>query len=270
MFVKKVVLAVIGLLPNWIVSCIPSGSYLARIIRNLRTCRLAEQGDVEMVFTKHYILNAWGSTESVSGYGSTKEYTANMRKALPELLHRLGVKCLLDAPCGDYNWMQLVRWSHPLQYIGGDIVDDLIRKNEARYGGVQKQFIHLNIISDKLPEADLWLCRDCLFHLSNENIFRVFANFLKSDIKYILTSIHYLSSTNEDIETGDFRLLNLKCPPFDFDAPSEMIDDWVDGYPVRSLALWERSSIAESLSRNAAFQRILNTDLPVDLAAAQK
>jgi hypothetical protein len=51
---------------------------------------------------------AWRSAESGSGTGSEVAVTAPVRDALPELLRRLGIKTMLDAPCGDWNWMRLV------------------------------------------------------------------------------------------------------------------------------------------------------------------
>ncbi len=39
-----------------------------------------------------------------------------------------------------------------------------------------------------LPKADLWLCRDVLFHLPNKDVITVLANFANSEIPYLLTT----------------------------------------------------------------------------------
>ncbi len=63
----------------------------------------------------------------------------------------------------------------------------------------------------------------------------------------MLTTTHPLSTQNTDIPTGSFRILNLELPPFGFPEPAVRIDDWIEGHPVRQLALWERQSIARVL-----------------------
>jgi hypothetical protein len=80
------------------------------------------------------------------------------------------------------------------------------------------------------------------FSLIEKDIISVIDKFLSSGIKYLLTSTHS-NSENEDITTGSFRLLNLQKDPFNFGQPIAFIEDWIQGYPIRHLALWERESI---------------------------
>ena len=54
------------------------------------------------------MTNGWQSPESKSGGSSTLSATAAIRAALPRLLSDLGVAVLIDAPCGDFNWMRHV------------------------------------------------------------------------------------------------------------------------------------------------------------------
>ncbi|MFH1244284.1 MAG: class I SAM-dependent methyltransferase [bacterium] len=199
--------------------------------------------DLERIFTHCYDTNSWGDQESVSGSGSTVKYTQNIRRVLPNLIHKLRVKSILDAPCGDYNWFKLIKWKTPITYLGGDIVATLIENNQRLYHNKDTQFIQLDIVHDKLPSADLWLCRDCLFHLSNRDIMQTLDHFLNSHIKYLLTSTHPNCLKNTDIVTGSFRELNLRLPPYNFSEPITTINDWIKGYPVRQLALWDRTTL---------------------------
>ncbi|MBA2626440.1 MAG: class I SAM-dependent methyltransferase [Gemmatimonadales bacterium] len=206
----------------------------------LRTIRGGGTRDLEKVFTSHYTTNHWKDAESVSGPGSTLAYTANLRRELPKLLDSLGVTSMLDAPCGDYNWFQHVRDASAVEYTGGDIVEELVRRNRARYGNASTHFVRLDITRDPLPAADLLMCRDCLFHLAEQDIFRVLDNFRHSDIRWLLTSTHSKCERNVDISSGGFRELNLQLAPFALPEPVLMIDDWVEGFPVRQMALWEK------------------------------
>src|SRR4029079_3449220 len=63
--------------------------------------------------------NLWGAATSVSGLGSEDHATSALREALPPLLQRLGVRTLLDAPCGDAGWIGRCRLG--VDYIGVDI-----------------------------------------------------------------------------------------------------------------------------------------------------
>jgi hypothetical protein len=205
---------------------------------------------IKQIFTYYYLHNAWANPESVSGIGSTIAYTETIRRELPVLLEKYQIKRFLDAPCGDYNWMQIMRKPSGMEYIGGDIVEELIVQNQQKYGDQNTSFIPLDITTDPLPPSDMWMCRDCLLHLSYEDIFKTLANFLHSDVKYLLTSVHTACTVNKDIETGDARLIHLELPPFGLCRPIEYIDDWIPGYPERKMGLWTKSMVAESLASN--------------------
>lgn len=217
--------------------------------------RIRALGKVENVFTTIYQENFWRSEESVSGPGSTIEFTKNIVEQIPRIISDLGLKRILDAPCGDYNWFRLIERDNDVSYIGGDIVEGLVISNQERYGNDNTRFIHLDITNEALPKADLWLCRDCLSHLSNDDIFKVIHNFMNSDITYLLTSSHPKTKKNTNILTGQFRQLNLELPPFNFCKPLLSVDDWIEGYPFRQLALWEKRQLSKNLSSNKAFQR---------------
>ncbi len=237
---------------NWIISLVDS----IRIGFNQKLDLLKAGNNI---FDYYYQNNTWGDSESVSGPGSTLAYTANIRTKIPELVEELGVFIILDSPCGDFNWFRAIEWNRSISYIGADIVKPLIDKNQLLYGDASKRFISLDITNDKLPQADLWLCRDCLFHLSYKDIAIAIQNFLTSDIRYILTSNHQNCTKNKDITTGSFRLLNLELPPFNLGKPIMVIDDWIEGFPERQLCLWERNTLINKLGSDKKFQELLES-----------
>jgi hypothetical protein len=202
----------------------------------------------EDLFTSYYRDNQWSDPESVSGPGSTAAYTENIRVELPQLFSRLGIKAMLDAPCGDYNWFRLIDRPNGHDYIGGDIVAPLIESNNFKHRNEQTRFIQIDVTKDPLPSVDLWLCRDCLFHLSEELVFMALQNFARSEIKWILTSTHPKATFNSDITTGSFRLINLELPPYNLPAPDLSIVDWIEPHPYRHLALWSRESVVQALA----------------------
>ena len=125
--------------------------------------------------------------ELVSGPGSSLWQTQEIRRRLPLLLQFLKVKVLLDAGCGDFHWLAKVRLGVE-RYIGVDLLEDLIQRNIELYAAPDRNFTVSNILEDRLPKADVVLCRDCLGHLSNEDVVRAVRNFANSGSGYLLAT----------------------------------------------------------------------------------
>jgi hypothetical protein len=199
------------------------------------------------VFERIFRENLWGNDESVSGEGSNLERTAVIRSVLPGLLARHGVRSMLDAPCGDFFWMQEVALALD-EYIGADIIPDLIRANTARYASVRRSFIVADLIEDALPRTDLVFCRDCLVHLSYTDIWRAIRNFKRSGATWLLTTTFSGPRENVDIACGDWRPLNFERPPFDFPRPVEIINEQCDEdagiWADKCLGLWRLADLA--------------------------
>ncbi len=202
-------------------------------------------------FVRYAAKNRWDDGESVSGPGSTVEYTENIRKEIPALLEKLGVRSFFDAPCGDYNWFRLVELPDGVSYLGGEIVPALVESNTKSFAADGVAFTEFDIINDALPTVDLWMCRDVLFHFSYQDAFSVLRSLFASDVRYFLTTTHPECEANRDIRTGSFRQINLLKPPFSFPEPLSTMADWVEGFPVRELGLWDVAALKEHLASNA-------------------
>src|SRR5688500_18522296 len=157
---------------------IDSGSRVIRLMRSaarfLRSVPRRIRGR-ESVFTRIYAANLWASPESVSGFGSTLRETRVVRQVLPSLVERYDVQVLLDIPCGDCNWMREIGFCGRT-YIGGDIVAELVARNQADFGAPNRTFAHLDVVRDPLPPADLVLVRDCMIHLPNADVLQALRN----------------------------------------------------------------------------------------------
>lgn len=186
--------------------------------------------------------NEFLGTESRSGGGSSLFQTRIIREEIPRLLHNLGIKTILDAPCGDWNWMQHVDLGN-FQYIGGDIVGEIIQANQDRFGSTNVRFQTTDIIGGPIPKVDLILCRDCLVHLSNADALRALESFRRSGAQWLLTTTFTGRTENPDLLIGHiWRPLNLELEPFLL-GKSEMIisEGCTEGnneYKDKSLALW--------------------------------
>lgn len=209
----------------------------------------------EKIFNHIYKYNLWGDCESFSGTGSSLVYTENLRKELPVVLKKYNINSIFDAPCGDFNWMSEVLKKYPIKYIGADIVEPLVKKNREKFKIADKiDFIVLDIVNDNYPNADLMICRDCLFHLSYNDIFSIIERFLISNTKFLLVTSHDNRNSefyNSDIKTGDFRKLDLFSAPFMLPKDSlEIINDWIEPDPPRSMHLFSRELILNAFQSN--------------------
>jgi len=196
-------------------------------------------------FINIYKTNIFGSDESHSGTGSTMEQTAYIREIFPSFFKELGVKSILDVPCGDFNWMRHVDLSG-IHYIGGDIVPELVAKDNEKYKSENVEFRELNIITDDLPKVDLILCRDCLVHLNFESGMKALQNFKRSGSTYLLTTTFTDRPKNEDL-FGIWRTLNLQKAPYNLPEPFKLINEKCPqdngAFADKSLGLWKLSDI---------------------------
>lgn len=197
---------------------------------------------VEEIFTETFRNRYWKSRESVSGRGAELNQTAILRAELPALLHRHGIRSLLDLPCGDFNWMQHVDLQS-IRYTGGDIVESLVAQNRAKYGNEHRTFLHLDLLTDVLPDADCILVRDCLVHFSFAHIRQALDNLKKSNITYLLTTSFPNTEKNENIQTGHWRTINLQKAPFFFPEPLACLNEGCTeengAFADKSLCLWK-------------------------------
>jgi hypothetical protein len=219
---------------------------LQRSIRRALWRRLASGRPRDEVFREAFRDGTWGSQESASGRGSELAQTETLRRELPALLGQIGAKSILDAACGDFHWMCQVSLGVD-QYVGADIVPELIEANRQKYAGPGREFRVLDMVTTKPPRFDVILCRDCLVHLSFADIRAALRNFRDSGSEYLLATTMPNVRKNEDIASGDWRGLNLQLAPFHFPPPIALLNEHcteADGeWSDKSLGLWRLSAI---------------------------
>jgi len=213
---------------------------------------MLKQDSLKARFTLINQQNLWNSKESASGEGSELEYTSNLRFWLTKKIQELNVKNFVDAPCGDFNWMQLVCKELDFNYLGLDIVEGIINKNNIEFSNNKTKFRVANICEDKIPDCDLLMVRDCLFHLSFADIDNFLKNISSTNYKYLLTTTHIVDNNfaNSNIISGDFRLIDLFSSPFKFSRNYvvDRVNDYPEGHPVPSeMILIEKQHVPFSI-----------------------
>jgi hypothetical protein len=190
------------------------------------------------IFDEIYENNLWLSDESVSGTGSTMDATAAIRMLIPQIVKELGVKTILDIPCGDYKWFQTMNLD--VRYTGADVVRQLVTDDYEKYGDEDHTFRVLDITKDPLPQVDLVLCRDLLGHFSNRDVQLALKNLKKSGSKYLLATTFPERENATDIVTGQWRPINL-ASMFGLPDPKAYLYEGCTalGFEDKALGLWE-------------------------------
>lgn len=158
-----------------------------------------------------------GQSDSKSGLGSSNEYTINIRNKLINFIKEKSINKILDTSCGDWNWMKTIKNVLP-DYLGLDIVKDIVNKNNELYSNDNIKFIHTDFLSyiktQQDKSFDLILCRHTLEHLPTEyNI--EFLKECKRVCKYLfVTGYNDLRKDNVQVPNTIYRPINLKLSPY--------------------------------------------------------
>ncbi|WP_042419693.1 class I SAM-dependent methyltransferase [Streptacidiphilus anmyonensis] len=198
----------------------------------------------EALFTEIFQTNHWGSSESVSGPGSELRQTEAVRAALASVLARYPIRTVTDVGCGDVNWIRHVDGFDQLdRYIGLDVVADLVRRNQERYGNERVSFRQADLSRDEIPAADLVIARDCLVHLTHHEALAFLDRLAASSSTWLLTTTYVGLAENRDTTGSHWRPLNLQTAPFCLPAPTLHFDtDFTDNgrhHPGNGLGLWK-------------------------------
>jgi hypothetical protein len=138
-----------------------------------------------------YEKNLWGgnSTEFYSGEGShltniIQPYIEAVSIFLKSFEEPIKV---CDLGCGDFNvGKELV--SLTKNYVGVDIVPELISRNQRLFQNENLSFICLDLAVDDLPMGDCALVRQVLQHLSNDEVKKILQKL--TNYKYVIITEH--------------------------------------------------------------------------------
>ena len=171
----------------------------------------------------------WGG--GVSGPGSNPYYNLPYRCFLEAFLVNNHIESLVDIGCGDWQFSQYVRYAG-LSYVGLDIVDSVVQRNNAMFGKPNVRFELMPEDKADTPGADLLVMKDVLQHLDDAEIMDFYRRVVPK-YRYCLITNSYRkldTPTNVDTASGGFRCLDLRAAPY----------DWKGGYVLQfTTAVWE-------------------------------
>jgi hypothetical protein len=187
----------------------------------------------EKKFSYIYKSKYWQNIEngSVSGGGSNEVSTNIIKDGLKKFIVNNNIQSIVDIPCGDWKWMSKINLDN-VNYIGCDVVEDLIESNISMYKKNNIDFSVKNLVRDKLPNADLIIIRDLLVHLDDSDIILCLENIKKSNYRYVgITNYPQLENNNKRLfgdylRLGDkWRAINLSKTPYNLPNPTHNLSD---------------------------------------------
>ncbi|MEA5628415.1 class I SAM-dependent methyltransferase [Nostoc sp. UHCC 0251] len=178
-----------------------------------------QQISTRKIFSEIYTNNTWGgnSGEFYSGKGSNIDFSQQYCELIKNFALKIATAniTIVDLGCGDFrvgqNLLQTLEVCQiKYQYIGVDIVPELVERNNIDYANTNIKFVCLDMIEQDLPKGDICLIRQVLQHLSNQDIKKILEKIPQYDYTFITealpdTELDYVP--NVDIPTGaDIRL----------------------------------------------------------------
>jgi SAM-dependent methyltransferase len=146
---------------------------LPRISNDYKNLSAAE------TFQRIYAAKAWGSDQEQgfsSGKGSRGVIAEQYCSWLIGLIREKGLRSVVDLGCGDFYVGSRIAEETAIDYLGVDIVPEVIEHHQRTFARKGVAFECLDIVKDPLPIADVCLIRQVLQHLSNAEITAALAN----------------------------------------------------------------------------------------------
>jgi trans-aconitate methyltransferase len=152
-------------------------------------------GEVALIWDERY--RAGGN----SGYGSYGPQLVDKLTYITQTVKN--IESIVDVGCGDFNFGRNLMGFYPnTTYLGLDISKVVIDQNKSRYLGYNFQLME---VAGDIPSADLVLCMDVLFHLTEEDKKQEVLEKLKNAWKKYLV----LTAINFDQSFGNLVLKHL-------------------------------------------------------------
>ena len=188
---------------------------------------------------------------SLSGGGSNEVSTNIFISELRDFIIESKVTSLVDIPCGDWKWMSKVDLNN-INYIGCDVVPDLIKSNNKIFKKPNVNFLVKDLIKEDLPQSDLIIVRDLLVHLDDSDIVECLYNIKKTNYKYIGITNYPNLEENKKRLLGDYlrfgdkwRAINLTKEPYNLPEPTFNLSDNNDLASIdkgKYISIWENKN----------------------------
>jgi hypothetical protein len=211
-----------------------SSIFLTREPQTEREIILAQQTDKDR-FSKIYETKYWSPNNS-SGEGAIRKNAIPYLEYLQEFIYKNDLKIIVDMGCGNWELMKYIVIPDNIKYLGIDIVDSVIENNKKNYQKDNILFETVNHVEDcKKYYGDLLIVKDVMQHWNFKTIDYFIKNILKN-FRYAILVNDFCENNNFDIETGDYRCLDLEQKPFFMKL--ELVGDYISRMELKRIYLY--------------------------------
>ena len=193
------------------------------------------------VFSTIYRERHWSAGENPSGPGSTMGYSAMFRFGFEGWMAARfpGGKefLVVDAGCGNFHWMAEVQFPKAAQYIGIDIVPEVIHENRRKAEGRDWIQFWCDDFTDpkfQFPDTDILLFRYVLQHLPEVLVRRALQNALQHT-NYLMATT-FPGTPPGECDAGGLYLYDLEA----YIGPADEViaENWDPMYPTQKIGVW--------------------------------
>jgi hypothetical protein len=188
--------------------------------------------DLKSKFGSIYSEGAWGTPAAVPGRRNQRFYSGggtdpgNDRdgqyvKLIQEMIRRPDVNRVVEIGCGDWEVSGRVDWSG-VEYLGFDVVPELLEHNRELWGAPNIQFIYDDPIGNGRVQADLLIMKDVIQHLPPDHS----CNFIRSipdNFTYNVIT-NDIGPANDRIDFGGYCPNSWSADPFNMSH--ELLLQW--------------------------------------------
>lgn len=198
---------------------------------------LLKNSNINNIFDTIYETNAWGNG---SGSGSKESLNVEYVSFLQDFFKKFNIKTISDVGCGDWQFSKNIDFSG-ISYTGYDVANFVITRNLKNFWAHNINFICYDGDFDKVKDADLLICKDVLQHLDNDKISHFIANLPRFKYALIANDLLDSPSLNAQINTGQYRPLDLRKEPFNLSCEPVF---WIKRMPKEPdicVMLWQNN-----------------------------
>eukprot|EP00933_Yihiella_yeosuensis_P032696 TRINITY_DN26326_c0_g1_i1.p1 TRINITY_DN26326_c0_g1~~TRINITY_DN26326_c0_g1_i1.p1 ORF type:complete len:476 (-),score=89.21 TRINITY_DN26326_c0_g1_i1:81-1448(-) len=193
-------------------------------------------------FSEIYRKGIWPGLFSRSGPGSDP-FHPMVRVAITALdmaIDVLGVRSMLDAACGDAEWIaqSFLKRRPEVVYTGIDIVSSVIEENQRRHPALRFYTLDLSdpSSSSTLPKGiDLVFSKETLNHMFVEDAVSALQQLQSTGARYLVTNITRGSPNNLGAKKrhhANYAQYDYSLPPFNLRKLARLVDlnreDWTE------------------------------------------
>lgn len=121
------------------------------------------------------------------------------------------VKTICDIGCGSAEWIMPLINSLDIKYIGIDVVKPIINTLQNKYSS--HQFIHADVTTDIIPEADLYIIKDVLQHWVLDETITFLKMMVSRKSRLLIMNNNQIERNSVIARTGGLRSMRQKCYP---------------------------------------------------------